>query len=204
MALVSMTTDLETPFRVTDLKQWVYCPRILYYYLCLPDLRPVTYKMEAGIEAGIDEKMRQVRRGLKVFGVETGRKEFNVELSSSRLGLRGTADMVIYTENLSPELALPVDFKLSEVEGEHFKLQLTAYAIMLEENTGFKSPYGFLYELPKKKAVRVNIDKRLRQKVVIHLEAMQRMLWRDEVPEPTPNRGRCIACEFRRFCNDVR
>ncbi|MBK7917055.1 MAG: hypothetical protein IPJ94_12485 [Chloroflexi bacterium] len=40
-------------FRVIDLKQYVYCPRILYYQTVLPDVRPITYKMEAGIQSHI-------------------------------------------------------------------------------------------------------------------------------------------------------
>ena len=56
---------LTMPFRVTDLKQWVYCPRILYYHHCLPDVRPVTYKMKAGVEAGRAEEGREERRSLR-------------------------------------------------------------------------------------------------------------------------------------------
>ena len=44
--------DLRYPIRVSDLKQWVYCPRVFYYQQCLPDVRPTTYKMKAGVEAG--------------------------------------------------------------------------------------------------------------------------------------------------------
>ena len=37
--------------RVSELRQYVYCPRIVYYSTCLPDVRPVTYTMEAGQRA---------------------------------------------------------------------------------------------------------------------------------------------------------
>ncbi len=33
---------------VTDLKQYCYCPRILFYMRCLPGVRPLTVKMEEG------------------------------------------------------------------------------------------------------------------------------------------------------------
>ena len=78
---------LTMPFRVTDLKQWVYCPRILYYHHCLPDVRPVTYTMEAGIEAGRAEEGREERRSLRAYGLASGEREFNVALRSERLGL---------------------------------------------------------------------------------------------------------------------
>lgn len=46
-------------FEVTDLKQWTYCPRVLYYRYCLPDIRPVTDLMRAGIGSHSDEVGRE-------------------------------------------------------------------------------------------------------------------------------------------------
>src|SRR5215208_377369 len=90
---------MEAPFRVADLKQWVYCPRVLYYALCLPKVRPTTYKMEAGIEAGYNEEGREERRSLQPYGVEEGHREFDVALSSTRYGLRGKADLIVWIDN---------------------------------------------------------------------------------------------------------
>ena len=87
---------------VTDLKQWVYCPRILYYHQCLPDVRPVTYKMEAGIEAGRAEEGREERRSLRAYGLAEGEREFNVPLASERLGLRGEIDLLITLPGAAP------------------------------------------------------------------------------------------------------
>lgn len=193
--------NLQAPFRVTDLKQWVYCPRVLYYHICLPKVRPVTYKMEAGKEAGLAEEGREVRRSLKSYGLKEGRREFEVALLSSTLGLRGKPDMVIWLDE-SREM-IPVDYKLSEVAGEHFKLQVAAYGIMLEEISDYKAKRGFLYSIPQRKAEEVKIDQRARDKLQSALTEMHRILHYELMPEATPNRNKCLACEFRRFCNDV-
>lgn len=198
-----ISPDYATPFRVTDLKQWVYCPRILYYQLCLPEVRPITYKMEAGIEAGREEEQREGRRSLKAYGLSSGRREFNVSLVSDRYGLRGKADLVIWVEPPQVEEVIPVDFKMSEMAGEHFKLQLVAYGLILEEVHGVPARRGFLYEIPLKQVEEVNFTDRLRQRFLAVLEEMRHMLWTEEMPAPTPNLGKCLACEFRRFCNDV-
>lgn len=195
--------EVDIPFRVTDLKQWVYCPRVLYYHTCLPQVRPVTYKMEAGIEAGEREVARELRRGLRAYGLEGGKREFNVSLSSQRLGLRGVVDMVIWLEGVKGEDFVPVDYKLSRVAGEHFKLQLAAYALMLEEMDGGHAKRGFLYFIPLRRVEEVRLDKRLRDKLLRALDAMHRMLWTEGMPLPTSRRGKCVTCEFRRFCNDV-
>jgi CRISPR-associated exonuclease Cas4 len=199
---IQQDRSLDTPFRVTDLKQWVYCPRILYYYTCLPDIRPVTYKMEAGREAGQAEEVREARRSLKAYGLSKGRREFDVPVTSSRLGLRGKVDMVIWLEDAA-ERFIPVDYKLSKESSLHFKLQLAAYGVLLEEMSGGTARRGFLYSIPLRKAEEVRLDRTIREKLLSSLDAMHRMLLRESMPEATRQRGKCVACEFRRFCNDV-
>lgn len=198
-----MEDELVMPYRVTDLKQWAYCHRILYYYTCLPDVRPVTYKMEAGTEAGKIEEQREARRSLRAYGLSTGRREFNVAVESARLGLRGEVDMVIWVEDLKSDEVIPVDYKLSKITGEHFKLQLAAYGIMLEEMSGIPAKRAYLYSIPSRKAEKINLDGRLREKLMKALDEMHRMLYREAMPEPTRQVSKCIACEFRLFCNDV-
>lgn len=193
----------EIPFRVTDLKQWVYCRRILYYHSCLPDVRPVTYKMEAGVEAGRAEEGREERRSLRAYGLESGEREFNVPLSSERLGLRGEVDMVITAPGVGGSEVIPVDYKFSRIAGPHFKLQIAAYALLLEEARGCEVRQGFLYHIPLRRAEAVPVDRRLRRQLAEALMEMRSMLETEKMPPPTPNLRKCVACEFRRFCNDV-
>jgi CRISPR-associated exonuclease Cas4 len=193
--------DARFPVRVTDFKQWVYCPRIFYYYHCLPDVRPETYKMKAGRDAGRDEAGREERRSLRAYGIAAGRREFDVPVRSERLGLRGEIDMVITVAGTGE--VIPVDYKLSRVPGIHFQLQSAAYGLLLEEDRDVQVQRGFLYEIPLRRAQEVKLDQRLRAKVVKAIETMQAMFVREEMPPPAKNRAKCVACEFRRFCNDV-
>jgi CRISPR-associated exonuclease Cas4 len=196
-----LDTSLDVSFKVTDLKQWVYCPRVLYYHYCLPDVRPVTYKMEAGIEAGQAEEGREERRSLRAYGLSEGEREFNVPVTSARWGLRGEIDMVITVPRTGE--VIPVDYKLSKIAGPHFQLQLAAYSLLLEEARGCIVRHGFLYHIPLRRAERVTIGERLRRKLTIALGEMRAMVTTEKMPAPTPNLRKCVACEFRRFCNDV-
>jgi CRISPR-associated exonuclease Cas4 len=195
--------ECEYYFRVIDIKQWVYCPRILYYYLCLPDIRPITYKMKAGIEAGEEQEGKEARRSLHAYGLKSGQREFDVPVYSNRYHLKGSVDMVIRTENSKTEEIIPVDYKLSNVPGEHFQFQLTAYGLMLEEMTGISSLRGFLYEIPSKKVVEIKFTSHLQKKLTDILNSMQQMLLSETMPAPIKNTNKCLSCEFRRFCNDV-
>jgi CRISPR-associated exonuclease Cas4 len=195
--------DEEAPLMVTDLKQWIYCRRILYYLTCLPDVRPTTFLMEVGQEQGKAEENRELRRALSRYGLETGRREFGVRLSSARLGLRGMVDLVIWLDDHQPPQAVPVDFKFSQTIGDHVKLQLAAYALLLEDSTGRSVQHGFLYLIPLRKAVEVPITAALRRKVEKELAAMHAVLSGEQMPPPAVAFGKCAVCEFRRFCNDV-
>ncbi len=194
-----LDADVTVPWRVTDLKQYVYCPRILYYYVCLPRVRPTTFSMEASVEAHAAAQGQEHRRTLRAYGLEEGKRHFNVGLVSERLGMRGEVDLVIETEK---EL-IPVDYKLSTQAGEHFRLQLTAYALMLEEAWGGTVKRGFFYLIPLRRAEEMRITARQRARLGEVLAAMNEILWHERMPPPPRRRGKCVDCEFRRFCNDV-
>ena len=190
--------------KVTDLKQFAYCPRIPYYHYCLPGVRPTTYKMEAGIRAQDGAEERERRRSLRAYGLTEGTRHFNVPVASARLGVSGQIDLVIeHTLNQEKRL-IPVDYKLSRRQpGRHFKLQLACYALLLEEIWQMPAPEGFLYLIPARQAVRVPINTRLRNDVRRQLIEIRALVIAERMPAPTSQRGRCLDCEFRRFCNDV-
>src|SRR5262245_33180090 len=117
----------ELLFEVTDLKQWTYCPRVLYYRYCLPEIRPVTDLMESGIRRHSDEVGREERRSLRMYGLEVGERAFDLPLRSTTLGLRGRLDLAIAVPGrAAPKAeAIVVEYKDSEKPaGPHFKLQL--------------------------------------------------------------------------------
>ncbi len=188
-------------FRVVDLKQYVYCPRILFYHVVLPGVRPLTYKMEAGIQAHITAEGREKRRSLKSYGLTTGERIFNVPLFSPELGLSGELDMLIETD---AEL-IPVDYKQSKKAGKHFKLQLLAYGRLLEQTHTSQKPIkrGFLYLIPSRTASEVRFTKPLRRQLDRALVALNDIARNQRIPKPTTQHGRCVDCEFRRFCNDI-
>lgn len=191
---------------VTDLKQWTYCPRVVYYRYCLPEIRPVTGLMTAGVASHNDENEREVRRSLRTYGLAEGERAFDVRLHSTALGLRGRLDLAIATpaRDAPGATAVVVEYKDSErATGAHFVLQLAAYAMMLEEAWGLPVPRGFLYSIPLRRAEAVPITKALRVKVVQTMTAMQGAIGGEIMPPPPSSRRPCVSCEFRRFCNDV-
>lgn len=190
--------------RVVDLKQYEYCPRVVYYQYCLPGIRPTTYKMAAGIEAQNRVEQLELRRSLRAYGLAEGTRHFNVPVESATLGCTGQVDLVVETEDDGFHRLIPVDFKLSRKEpGRHFKLQLACYALMLEESWGLPVEEAAIYLIPVKRSVAVPMTTRLKNDARRKLSEIRELVLHQRVPPPTKRRAKCVGCEFRRFCNDV-
>ncbi|HEU5200344.1 MAG TPA: CRISPR-associated protein Cas4 [Ktedonobacterales bacterium] len=201
----ALPQPLERPYlHVTDLKQWAYCPRVVYYRFCLPRIRPLTYSMQAGVQAHEEATSREERRSLRAYGLAAGERFFDVALTSEQLHLTARIDLVIRTQTAQGEEGIVVDYKLSERQaGSHFKLQLAAYALMLEEAWGIPVRRAFLYHIPQRQAEAIPITVSLRQKVETTIEAIHKTIVGEVMPRPPATLGPCVSCEFRRFCNDV-
>ncbi len=196
----------EWYLEVTDLKQYTCCPRIVFYRYCLPRIRPITYTMAEGIRTHQEEDEREERRSLRTFGLKEGERTFHLALRSERLGLTGCLDLAIATPSKSDPTAsaIVVEYKLSEQKaGSHFKLQLAAYALLLEEAWQLPVRQSFLYAIPLRRAESIAITPGLRQKVSQTITSLRRMIEEERMPPPPTSQYRCVTCEFRRFCNDV-
>jgi CRISPR-associated exonuclease Cas4 len=181
---------------VTDLKQFVYCPRVVFFERCLPRIRPRTYKMDAGKDEHTREQQRSARRSLRQFGLPEGERLFNVRCKSIDLGFTGILDEVIRTPNGT---LYPVDYKMAKRVSRNHRLQIAAYALLL----GTDAPHGYIYLIPKREVVIVKLTNKLKQTVIDQLHKMRNMITMEHMPEPTKVRRRCNDCEFRRFCNDI-
>lgn len=193
-------------FTVTDLKQFAYCRRVVFYTYCLPLIRPVTFKMERGASAHETALSKERRRSLRAYGLGRGERHFNVQLESPRLGLSGRIDLVIETDEnaTGAKELIPVEYKNSRREtGTHWKHQLAAYAMLLEDRWEIPVQRGFVYHIPLRQAREVTITRRLRERVRETVTQMQMMVATQSIPDPPKSRKMCVECEFRRFCNDV-
>ncbi|MGB9619812.1 MAG: CRISPR-associated protein Cas4 [Armatimonadota bacterium] len=185
-------------FAVTDLRQWHYCPRIVYFRYNWPPVRPQPYVLEEGKEAHQELWLRIARRQ-RLRGIPEGEYQFEVAWVSERWGLSGKSDLVV----LRDEEVIPVDFKDSRhLQAPHFRVQLAAYGLLVEERFRRRATRGFLYSIPRRVAVEVKLTAQLRRRVVETVREMEVAVQGEGMPKGPLTRARCVACEFRRFCND--
>lgn len=185
--------------QVTDIKQWTYCPRIVYFRFNWPGVRPSTYNLEEGRQSHEDFEAALRHRRRRLRGLPEGEWMFNVSHYSTRLGLSGRVDLVILRE----EEAIPVDFKDSfNLKARHFRLQVAAYALLVEEALSLPVRRGVIYSLPKRRGQEVRVDGRLRNEVFRLVQTIAETVQGEHMPPGPKSVAPCIACEFRRFCND--
>lgn len=191
--------DMVT-LNVSDIRQYVYCPRIIYFNYVVPVPRHVTFKMQKGQATHVDFTAVEKRRSLAKYRLADGAKEFRVSLRSDRLGLVGTLDMLISGDNG----IYPVEFKSTFGSlGIHHKYQLVAYAMMVEEARRRPIRAGFVYLIPQKRIEKVIVDEGTRFYTKKLCTGIRNVIESGVLPAGTRRTGRCRDCEFKNYCRDT-
>jgi CRISPR-associated exonuclease Cas4 len=185
---------------VGDLKQYVYCPRIVYFTRVVPLRPPSTYLMERGRRLQEEFERLEPRRALGRYGLAEAERHFEVRLRDENLCLTGVADLVL---EAAGEVAV-VEFKATARElAENQKVQLGAYALLAEKQFRKPCPRGFVLLADRQELEEVEISPDLRSATLAAIEGVNRLFTEVVLPPPTPVRARCTLCEFRNFCGDV-
>jgi CRISPR-associated exonuclease Cas4 len=204
MSILPLTAPSESPtpvLRVSDLRQWTYCPRVVWWTHVCPVGKVESYKMRQGLLKEHRLQRLQKRRTLRAFGLKQGQVDCNVSLFSESLGLSGRLDMLIRWG----ASRLPVEIKFTHGPARlNHRLQLAGYALLLEDAFGVPVTHGYVVRLPDDTADRVAIDGPLRDLAWKTLEAVRNTIRREQMPAASPMIAKCMDCEYLRFCGDVR
>jgi CRISPR-associated exonuclease Cas4 len=188
------------PLRVNDLKQFEYCPRIVFYNTVMPLERKTTVKMERGKDEEFRLDALEKRRTLRRYELGSGERRFHVWLESPTLGLSGKLDLLI----VSNKGYFPVDFKYTRGRPHrNHVVQLAGYGLLVEEKFRTRVDTAFIYLTPVQQVISIGLTGQLKEEVRQRLSEMRTMIHDEILPPATPVRGRCEECEFRNYCGDV-
>lgn len=189
----------ELDLTVTDVRQYLFCPRTLYFRLIQPVTHRLSYKMDEGVRMHERAGELERRRTLREFQLPDGERRFGVELFSQRLGVTGKLDMLIERQFET----IPVEFKHSRAGGRvNHRYQLTLYGLLLEEASGRTVRRGFLLYLVDNTVEAVVITEGMRRYVTRTLRVMRDLAASEGMPEGTRQLGKCVQCEYLHFCHD--
>ena len=185
---------------VTELRQWTYCPRVVYFHQLMPGAGVSTYKMEEGLRAQEMIESLEMRRTLREYGLAGAEREFGVWLKDEGLGLSGKLDLLLRGDRV----AAIVDFKLTAGDvGENHRMQLAGYAALVEAALGLKVGVTFMFRIPDNRVFAVEVTEEMLKRVREIVGMVRRMKELQEMPEATAVRARCVECEYANYCGDV-
>ena len=185
---------------IGDLKQWAYCPRVVFYHRFYAGAGVPTAKMKFGLEAQADIESLETRRTLKYYGLEAAKRVFSPWFADTALGLQGRPDLVL--EGL--DRVAVVDFKFTgDGIGENHRFQLAGYSLLAELAYGVPARTGFIYRLSDGAVLPVDIDEHLRVQVSDAILKIRSMIESEDFPAATDVRKRCEDCEYANYCADV-
>ena len=214
-----------TLIRISDVRQYAFCPRVIWHRNMMGQAPPATPKMELGNTAEAALTKLEKRRSLRRYRLEGAARKFQVLLESGELGLTGVCDLVLEVPEgtiawpdlgtkppaglksvlrVVPSAVYPVEVKTTRGGvGRHHVLQLTGYAMLLSGVTRLRVDTGFVLLLPEDRIVPVPITSVDRDEFILIVRSIRQMLELGNFPPATRHATFCPECEHLNFCGDV-
>ena len=156
-------------------------------------------------------KIVEFREKKKVFGQElwdslTPKIETEIRVNSNNLRLRGIIDRIERHKSDGDELIMPFELKTGKAPREGVwsghKIQLGAYAMLLEEKFNKRISKGYVHYLDIKEIRSVSINAFLRAQINETTDLVIKTLNGLEIPEIAESREKCIKCSLKESCYD--
>jgi CRISPR-associated exonuclease Cas4 len=200
--LASWSSEGPASLTVTDVMEYLFCPRFIYFLHCLeiPQHEEKRSKVRIGREAHHARETTNISYLRHDLGVQ--RKEAGVYLTSEHLPVRGIVDEVLF---LDDGTAAPLDYKFAEDKDTLFRthrFQSVLYGMMIEERYEVPVKRGYLCYLRSNNAVReVPITPKARADAESVVDAILEITEYGYYPRAAASRRRCIDCCYRHLCD---
>ena len=182
----------------TDLMNYIYCPRIIYFVHVLKKPQYTTKKEYVGRDKSKAFEHKSKRTKV-VKSYPRYPKLFSKYLFSQRLSMRTTVDAIML--NMKENQAYPIQAKYSYNPGFVFRgqrMQLLMEAVLIEDIMKLSVPYGFIKYIKSGELVKVPLHDK--SAVLECLKSIKSIFNGECVPAPTQYKKRCVDCCYRNIC----
>jgi|Deesub1362B_J571_1020462.scaffolds.fasta_scaffold00096_8 CRISPR-associated exonuclease Cas4 len=170
---------------VSDIAQYLYCPKKIYFknVLGYTFTKP---KMDYA---------RELHKHIKLSfpGCEI---RYNVPLESEKIGVRGFADAIVKCEAY-----FPVEAKYTRFNQIYYswKTQIATYAALLEEELGTVVKMGYIYLIEDKNLMRIEVTASDKKNLPNIVNNINRLIEEETIPKVGKSR-KCNYCEMKKLC----
>ncbi len=199
-------TDIAESFvSVTDIKHYIYCPRLIYFDHVLHAAPVFGSQQEEGKESHEEQVAKELRRKDAVYYSSEfvgAQKLLFTPLSSGVLGLQGNVDLIIRTARGE---FIPVEYKNMNSDGgrvcmDH-KFQLVAYALLIEDSFRTIVKNGIVNYLPETLILQFEITPTMKTHVKRVLGHIKRIIQTEELPSIRVATYKCQGgCGHKQTC----
>ncbi|NLE04071.1 MAG: CRISPR-associated protein Cas4 [Crenarchaeota archaeon] len=195
----------ESFISVTDIKHYIYCPRLIYFDHVLHATPVFGSQQEEGKESHEAQVAKELRRKDAIYYSPEfvgAQKMLFANLSSAVLGLQGNVDLIIHTARGE---FIPVEYKnMNSNSGRvcmDHKYQLVAYALLIEETYGTTVKRGVVNYLPQNQILQFEITPTMKTHVKRVLGHIKRIIQTEELPPIRVASYKCQGgCGHKQTC----
>lgn len=191
----------EESITISDVIEYLFCPRFTYFMHCLgiPQREGRLIKVQKGRAIHKSKEKTNVGYLRKRYGVTD--KLTGIYLCSKKHRIRGVMDEVLFLDDGS---AAPLDYKFAKYHNRVFKThkyQSALYGLMIAEHFNRPVYRGYLcYTRSGNKIVEIPFNEKLFQQAENIIQNIFHIIQREQFPETTGNKKRCIDCCYKRIC----
>ncbi|MBN1329954.1 MAG: CRISPR-associated protein Cas4 [Candidatus Heimdallarchaeota archaeon] len=180
----------EVMFSAEEFRQYVYCPRIIFFRHVAKIIPEQTYKMKLGTKYH-DDKVRRNTQSIQDNLII----DYNIYLEDQTLGICALFDAIARE---GEKKYFPIEFKTGKtpcIIPEHHFAQLVAQAMLIEH---------YYQTIVSQVEIRYGGDKRFlvsitdqdKSSLLAQLKTMREMVTNEDFPPPTKFAAKCHDCEF--------
>lgn len=181
----------------TDLMNYLYDPRIIYFVYVLKIPQATTTKELEGRRKYEEFKKKSARNKI-IQELPYLPKRYNVYLSSQQFNFATKIDCIAFDK--TKEEAYPIQVKYSprpKVLYRSQKFQIVMEAMLIEERLGYKVPYGFVKFLKSDDFVKVPITDQLKTELLQIFSEIDEIIQKERLPKPTPHKKKKVDSGYK-------
>jgi len=185
----------------SDLIEYCYCPRFIYfiYCLCIPQWEEKRFKVLKGREIHkikAETNKTYLRKKLGVL-----KKEIEVPLNSEKHHIHGKVDEIL---TLDDGTMAPMDYKFAEYKEKLFrthKYQSYVYALLIKENYQKEVNRGFIcYARSNYLVKEIEFTRKGFDEVISIVDEILKIIQTGYFPKKTKYASCCIDCCYSNIC----
>jgi CRISPR-associated exonuclease Cas4 len=176
----------------SDLMNYLYDPRIIYFVHVLKIPQTTTVKELKGREK-YEEFIAASKRNKIIRELPRLSKTYNVYLSSEKYGFATKIDCIAIDDRRKE--AYPIQVKYSykpKVLYRSQRFQIIMEAVLIEEELGYKVPFGFIKFLKSKNCVKIAVTNNLKVELLKIFSEIENIVGKERLPKETVFKKRLV------------